>query len=40
MNEFMFGRKGNLTQEEKDIINSMKMIKRFQEASRHKLNEK
>ena len=37
MNEFMFGRNGNLSQEEKDIINSLyPMNKPFQEASRQK----
>ena len=36
MNEFMFGRSGNLSQEQKDTINSMKMNKPFQELSRQK----
>ena len=36
MNEFMFGRNGNLSQDQKKIINSMKMDKPFQELSRQK----
>ena len=36
MNEFMFGRKGNLSEDQKKIISSMTMDKPFQELSRQK----